>query len=257
MKQFLLPPDFDGQHRFELTGKDYHYLCRVRRVKVGAEFPGVDRSGNRFLLRVTDITERVCAVEVRVLDSSDPDSSLDITLFQCLPRGTKMDLIVRQATEAGVSRIFPVLSRYSVPKIDVERQANRRTRVDRWTRIAREAVQQSGAAHVPDVSPPIAFEQILHYFEPDDENLGLFFHQAPLEHRTLHGYLGARPHRIAMVIGPEGGLSAEEIALLRDHGFAPVYLGSQVLRAETAAIYAIAAVQIVLLEKESWQIVQE
>jgi 16S rRNA (uracil1498-N3)-methyltransferase len=96
---------------------------------------------------------------------------------------------------------------------------------------------------------------------PDDfgkplegKKLGIFFHQNPLAISSLHGYLSSIPDEIALVIGPEGGFSDEETGFLMQSGFVPAYLGHRVLRTETAPVFAAAAVRIILLERERWNL---
>jgi 16S rRNA (uracil1498-N3)-methyltransferase len=175
-----------------------------------------------------------------------------ITLFQCLPKGRKLDTIVRQAVELGVSRIVPVESRHSLAKAD-----DAGSRLDRLTRVAREAAQQSGALRVPEVSRALRFRDIPgSWVREGKDPLGIFFHQAPLETTSLHEYLSIRRDSIAMVIGPEGGLAEEELVFLRSEGFVPAYLGPTVLRTETAPVFAVAAVQMIILENKTWKLVR-
>ncbi|HUX11516.1 MAG TPA: RsmE family RNA methyltransferase [Spirochaetia bacterium] len=273
MKRFLLPADFAGGPVVELSGRSFHYLCRVRRMKVGDGCDASDHAGNQYRLTMESVAADRCTAHLQAQPrSSDlsvaPESAEssfragaadlpEITLCQCLPKGSKLDLIIRQATEAGVSRIVPLLSEYAVPQIDSESAANRK--LDRWRRIAREAFQQSGVSKLPQIDPPLPFAELERIRPRSPETIGLFFHQlpvgaGPLEQRSLHEYLSADPQHIALVIGPEGGLSNNEIEQLLQSGFVPVFLGPHVLRTETAALYAIAAVQIVLLEKKTWRI---
>ncbi len=267
MKRFLLSTDYRGGETAVIAGRDFHYLCRVRRMRPGDSCDAADRTGNLYRLTVEILAADSCTVRLEPGAAADPGTvetgaadGAEITLFQCLPKGTKLDLIIRQATEAGVRRIVPLLSEHAVPRVDTAAAATRK--LDRWRRIAREAVQQSGATLLPDVSAPIPFADLESRFTPGHDAVGLFCHQLrldgvrnrPLEQRTLHEYLSADSQRIAIVIGPEGGLSNSEIEQLLQSGFEPVYLGPQVLRTETAALYAIAAVQIVLLEKKTWRI---
>jgi 16S rRNA (uracil1498-N3)-methyltransferase len=168
-----------------------------------------------------------------------------IELYQGIPKGKKLEQIIRSCTEAGVSRITPVHSRYSVPRIEAA-AAEAKTR--RRRKIAEEAVQQSGAAGVPDVALPIPLSEI----PPAGAKLGLFFHQEPLADSSLHGYLYGTPTEISIVVGPEGGFSESEVAMLEQRGYQAVYLGPRVLRTETAALYAIAAIQVIQMEHEKW-----
>jgi 16S rRNA (uracil1498-N3)-methyltransferase len=172
----------------------------------------------------------------------------EIHLFQCLLKGKKMDAVVRQAVEAGVHRIVPVASEHAVAQYD---QATRQKKRRRWDAVIREAVQQSGSRVVTEVEEPADISKIPGMWNSNDP--GLFFHQQPLEQSSLHRYLSQYPRRVAVAIGPEGGFSPGEIELLTDAGFLPVYLNTNVLRAETAAVYAIGAVQTILTERAFWR----
>ena len=251
MRVFVLPPSYAGEDRLVLEGKDFHYLCRVLRLREGDSLPGNDAAGASYHLTIEEIQKDRCALRVQRKGGPETDEP-EITLFQCLPKGRKLDTVIRQAVETGVSRVVPVESRYSIPKT-----ADRENRLDRWTRIAREAAQQSGAPAVPQVSPVVEFRNIPEVWgRSGEKSLGLFFHQAPLETTSLHEYLSIRRDAIAMVIGPEGGLADEEVAFLKAAGFFPVYLGSRVLRTETAPVFALGAVRIIMLETKTWKLGQ-
>lgn len=252
MRLFVLPSSFQGQEVIRLEGKDYHYLVRVLRKRVGDSFNASDGEGTLYYVTVEEIDPSSCTLRVQrrgPLEGSFPE----ITLFQCIPKGRKLDLIVRQAVELGVSRIVPVVSKYSISRWDSPEE-----KIQRLQRIAREAAQQSGSPEVPEILPSLPLKGIGEFFHPQEpDRLGLFFHQAPLARTTLHQYLSICRKAIALVIGPEGGLSEEEVAHLKQGGFFPVYLGPSVLRTETAPVFAVAAVQILLLEKTAWKLHQE
>jgi len=252
MRLFILPPSFHGEEVLRLEGKEYHYLVRVLRKREGDSFNASDGEGTFYYATVEEITPSFCTLRVQrrgPLERPFPE----ITLFQCIPKGKKLDLIVRQAVELGVSRIVPVISRFSVPRWESPEE-----KIRRLQRIAKEAAQQCGSLEVPEIlapSPLNAIGELFPLTEPD--RLGLFFHQAPLARTTLHQYLSIYRKAIALVIGPEGGLSEEEVTYLQQGGFSPAYLGPSVLRTETAPVFALAAVQILLLEKTAWKLQQE
>ena len=249
MKQFLLPRRYAGEPRFTLTGGDHRYIARVLRMRAGDSVPAVDAGGGRYLLTVLSVGEASCEVGVQPAEpSAEPTpATADITLLQCLPKGRKIDLIVRQATEAGVGRIVLVVSEYSLVKPGEEDG-----RRERLAKIAREALQQSGARRLPAIEGPRSLASLAAAGE--DWGTALFFHEKPRGGPSLHGLLAGGPSRVAVLIGPEGGLSDREALLLETAGFRPVHLGasSAVLRVETAATYALGAVTTILQEKDSW-----
>ena len=280
MKQFVLPrpPGEDG--RIRLSGKDYHYLVRVRRLGPGDSFNA--RSGGEAL-----------SVRILSLGGAGPDAFLEgaalpalsaapypapqvqppgmppLLLFQALPKGVKMDLLVRQAAEGGISEIWPFISGHTVkrpaapripagdPAADAEADdpaAPGSPRTERWRRIIKEARQQSGSPIPTILREPCSIEALLaRWGELKNRGaLGLLFHQEPLEQGTFHGYLSTNPPLVALAVGPEGGFSSQEVRLFLGAGFRPLTMGNTVLRTETAALYAAAAARIMLLERESW-----
>jgi 16S rRNA (uracil1498-N3)-methyltransferase len=245
MKQFVLPKGYAGEHRTTLTGSDFHYLCTVRRYRAGDSFVAVDRAGGRHNAKIVEVDKHRCVVSLFPLDSPSLQSPV-ITLFQCMPKGSKMDQIVRQATETGVRRIVPVVSEHTVPNI----QGKEDKKLARWRRISEEAVQQSSAPAIPEIDRPTALAAI----NPTSgaNSVALYFDSDGVGSPALHEYLAGTVDVVDVVIGPEGGFSAADIAELKENGFGPAYLGRQVLRSETAAVYAVAAIRVIVAEKEKW-----
>jgi 16S rRNA (uracil1498-N3)-methyltransferase len=247
MRLFLIPSFYRGGNFLELRDKDYHYLIRVLRYKKGFKFPGRDGQGLLYELTITDITDECCILDVKYSEKGSNDLP-EIVLYQCLCKGKKMDQIVRQATESGVSKIIPVVSDYAVTKLNRGNSG----KFDRWNKIIREAVQQSGSLVNTYIDDPVTIEELE---IPDNKmDRGLFFHQEALDTASLHGYLSSNLDKIYIVIGPEGGLSEREIVVLREKEYKPVYLKTNILRSETAAIYALSSVQTIVLERENWML---
>jgi 16S rRNA (uracil1498-N3)-methyltransferase len=255
MKQFLLPRGYRGEPRLTLLGGEYRYLARVLRMKEGDVLPAIDIRGGRYTLRVLRVGGADCEVGLEPLVPAAAPSDaagarrIAITLVQCLPKGRKIDLIVRQATEAGVARILPVFSEHTVV-----RPGEDDARMERLRRIAREALQQSGSATLPEIGEPKSLAETLQ----NGENWGtaLFFHEQPVACRPLHSLLADARERVTVVIGPEGGLSGAEVELLTAAGFQPVHLRTGVLRVETAATFALGAVMTIIQERGAWKTAQ-
>ncbi len=257
MRHFVLPSGYEGQEEFDLPADDAHYLRSVLRLKVGDSLPGRDRAGGAYHLTVifaSDTTTRLRVQKKGIPQSGgDGDALLPrLALYQCLPKGAKFDEIVRRATEIGVVSITPVTSAYSIPRLADE--SRRRSKMGRWNRIIRQAAQQSGTERVPELLPPRALGDLEDLIDETAAVDGLFFHQEPLAEKSLHDYLWQAAEEIRLVIGPEGGFSDEEVSMLGQKGYNPAYLGPQVLRTETAAIYALAAVHTILLERATWRL---
>jgi len=260
MKQFILNtnPDKDGFIRLE--GDDYHYLVRVRRLAVGEFFPALLPGGEETLVQVVSISENFLTVKYcQDYQKDNPAGSCElppIVLFQALPKGDKMDLIVRQAAEGGISEIVPFVSEFSIAKTGAVGQ-----KFSRWERIIREARQQSGSRIATALHKPLTRDELFDYWKKigGDGALGLLFHhcevrQKGLDNNSLHGYLKIYPNRIAFAIGPEGGFSDKEVSVFAENGFKLLTIGDSVLRTETAALYCAAAIKIILLERNAWEL---
>ena len=263
MRLYLLPKEFTGEPLLQLEGKEAHYLTRVLRMKVGSRFAGRDHTGRLWDLEITHTDKNSCSLGCsiageEVLEASDALPAYNgpfptLSLYQCLCKGKKMEQIVRQATEMGTSRIIPVQSVNSVvdlSKKDVEELAGKK---DRLQAMVKEAIQQSGSAIPTAIERTLSLAEVIEDWH--GQGLGLFFHQLPLgEHQpslvdVVSSYAKQKGPQapIAVLIGPEGGLSAEEAQLLLSADFKPIHLRTNILRAETAAIYALSAIQVVML----------
>jgi 16S rRNA (uracil1498-N3)-methyltransferase len=257
MKRFILPSPPDARGEICLSGKDFHYLARVRRLKTGAELNALLSSGEEVRLRIKSIGRDSLIGECAAIPTEAPGAAIPpIVLFQALPKGAKMDLIVRQAAEGGIGEIRPFVSGHSVPKPGGERDEGR---TKRWRRIIREARQQSGSPVDTKVSPPCDTEALLAYWEElrthSQRPVGILLHQdpaGPLAQGSLHSYLSNTPDLVVFAIGPEGGFSSPEVSRFLEAGFKTLVIGNTVLRTETAALYAAAAIRIILLENPWW-----
>jgi 16S rRNA (uracil1498-N3)-methyltransferase len=233
----------------ELRGRDFHYLVRVLRLAPGERFPARDAGGALRACRVAAVGADFVRLE---LDPPEPEEAGGpaVALIQALPKGRKMDQIVRQVTEAGVAEIVPVFSRFSLSRLD--EPGDRGRRVERWRRIAREATQQSGGSRVPLVAEPVPLDKALER-QAEEGELRLVFHQERLGAGSLHAALASGPRRVTLLVGPEGGLAGEEVARALASGFLPITIGRRVWRTETAALFAAAVVQCLLEEREAWK----
>lgn len=275
MRRLILGEVPNPEGYLTLGSKEYRHLVRVLRLGIGDQFRALLPSGTEALFQIVEVkktTLEACRIEVpdggTSVSSSAPASARadeerrrslpqvpPIILCQALPRGQKMDLIVRQATEAGVSLIIPFVSKHSVPRLDRTASLQKQ---ERWSRIIREARQQSGSdmatrvEAITDIEGVIAFREKLARHQTGSR--ALLLHQDPLAKETLHRYLGGYVESVLITVGPEGGFSNDEAANFMKHGFNPLLLGVNVLRTETAAIFATAAVQVLLLEKASWNL---
>jgi 16S rRNA (uracil1498-N3)-methyltransferase len=282
VKQFILSNEPDSDNIVRLDGKDYRYLVRVRRFAVGEYFPALLPNGKETLVQILSIKDDIltgrCTEKENSVQCSQASGFLpQIILFQALPKGDKMDLIVRQAAEGGVTEIVPFVSEFSVAKKDTGGH-----KFSRWERIIKEARQQSGSKIATMIRQPLTMSELLDYWKKiKNISLGLLFHHLPenfqdkqskdldftsldlssldftsLEKNSLHGYLSKDCEIVTLVVGPEGGFSDAEVSTFWENGFKLFTIGDTILRTETAALYCTAAVRIILLERDSWKLKQ-
>ena len=252
MLQFLLAdarPDLE----VELTGADYHHLVRVRRMAAGGALTVVDGAGTRYPATVTRVTDRTLSLSIGQRQAA-PAASLPacrLTLIQALPKGALMDRIVRQATELGAAAIVPVVAAHTQGRPEPAASARRQAR---WQRIARQAAQQSGAV-APSIGPPLELRQYLDQRTPAALELVFFPGAVPLLEVPVSGLPWQRTLEVRCAVGPEGGFSAAERELFRTCGFRGVALQAGVLRVDTAAVAALAAVGQLLVHPRSTNVI--
>lgn len=227
--------------RMTITGSDCAHIRKVLRLSAGDSMDLCDEHGRTYAA----VIERVDrdGIEVEVSPSTQGARPPEVApfprvaLFIGLPKSAKMDTVVRGATEVGVDRICPILTSRTVPKPkDVA------ARLERWRRIAKEASKQSRRGSVPRVSEPLEWEETLRGLEAG--RFGIVFWEEAT--RSLEDAVAWCPvhgdEETAVLVGPEGGLSAEEVGQAVACGAVPVRLDFPIMRTETAAVVAVALV---------------
>jgi 16S rRNA (uracil1498-N3)-methyltransferase len=230
VRRVHLPPDRIAGERAALTDEARHYLRDVLRLGPGAEVELFDGAGGAWDARIVEGFEALALGPRRELRPG----GLPIWLLFALSKGEKVELVVQKATELGAARVVPFGAERSVVRLDGEKGEER---ARRWRRIAEEAARQCGRADVPEVAAPAPLEAALATLPRGFECLVFERGGAPLAEAppAAAGY--------AAVIGPEGGLTEGELLACERAGARRASLGPRVLRAETAAIVAVALLQ--------------
>jgi 16S rRNA (uracil1498-N3)-methyltransferase len=218
----------------ELDENAAQHVGRVLRMQPGQALKLFNGDGQDYLATITEAGKKRVEVLVGAPETNHTESPLQITLGQTLSKGDRMDYAVQKAVEMGVTCIVPLTTERCEVKLKGDREDKR---LRHWQSIAVSAAEQCGRARVPEVLPIMTVEQWLEHTRDCDLRL-------VLHHRTERS-LGAmeKPDNVALMIGPEGGLTAGEIALAEKEGFMPVALGPRVLRTETAPVAAMALCQ--------------
>jgi 16S rRNA (uracil1498-N3)-methyltransferase len=251
MRQFLLPDFVDSKIPLIIDKKETHYLKNVLRYDIGIVFNAIDQNGKKWKAKITEFKNKNAIVLLFEEKEKIGDNIKfpEIFLYQAFLKGKKMDIVVRQAVEAGVSSIIPLETEFSIGKMENSDTDGKRKR---WDKICKEAMQQSGSSIVSKVEGTINIMNLPKQITHSEKEIVIFFHQEKIEDKTMHNYLSDDVDKISIIIGPEGGFSCKEVVFLKEQGFLPAYLGKNILKAETAAIYSVAAVKTILLEKNAW-----
>jgi 16S rRNA (uracil1498-N3)-methyltransferase len=207
-----------------LPGNEAHHVLKVLRARAGDALEVVDAGRRLFVAELRN------GGEAAVLEALEaPDEGVEVSLYQAVPKGGRMDLVVEKATEVGVTRIVPLATRRGI----VEPGG---AKVERWRRLAEAAARQSLRLRVPKVSEPVPFAQAVRQVG------GVLLHNDP-SLRALEEVVG---EPVSLFVGPEGGWSKAELQLAAEAGLALAQLGPYRLRSETAGVVAVARARAVL-----------
>jgi len=213
------------------------HATRALRLNVGDDAVLFNGDGFNYSCTLTDIKKNSVTAVVNSATEVHNESPLNITLVQAISSGDRMDFTIQKAVELGVKNIQPISSKRSVVKLSAER-AEKRT--EHWQNIAISACEQSGRAYVPSVLAPTSLEQWLSKNASANSTRILLNPIGAVRLTEITKPTG----EIQLLIGAEGGLSQEEIDLATTHSFQSIVLGPRILRTETAALTAIAAMQL-------------
>jgi 16S rRNA (uracil1498-N3)-methyltransferase len=236
--RFTIAPERISGDRVAFDADETRHLVRVLRLQPGDVVTAVDGRGGAWQVRLLATGDTATGAIVGAA-SLAAESPLSISLVQAVAKGDRMEAIVRATTELGVTRILPALTERTVVRLDPPRW---RERARRWQRVAREATKQCGRAVVPTVEMPRPLTEWIANEEAAD--LRLCFWEA--EGTPLARVLEAcepRPRSARVIVGPEGGLSADEVASAAAAGYVTVTLGPRILRTETAGPTIVALLQ--------------
>ena len=237
MRRFTLPPEQLAGGRVTFDAGESRHLARVLRLRPGDSVIATDGAGRDYTVRLESVGEAATGTVIAEA-AGVAASPLAVTLIQGVPKGDKMEAIVRAATELGVARVRPALCERTIVRLEASRW---RERARRWQRIAREAAKQCGRAVIPEVETPRPLGEWLALGEQADLALCLWEGGGT----PLAAVLAAAvaPRSVVLVIGPEGGLAATEVEAARAQGFTVASLGPRILRTETAGPALVAIVQ--------------
>lgn len=219
----------------ELDGNASHHIARVLRAKVDDNVIIFNGLGGEYTGIITEITKKSVRILISDFNPREAESPLELWLAQGISRGEKMDYTIQKAVELGVKKIIPLFTERCTVKLDHERVIKR---LEHWQAIVISACEQSGRNRIPEVLMPTTLEKALPTMQAKWR-----FVLSPHVDQKMQKIQIENHQPVVLLIGPEGGLSDNEMTLTRVHHFSPLNLGPRVMRTETAAVAAITALQ--------------
>lgn len=239
MPKFFVKENQISNNKIEIVGDDVNHITNVLRMKQGEILKVCNQeTGENYIAEIINAQKNSVTCEIQEKLEETAESNVDITLYQGLPKFEKMELIIQKNTEVGVNAIVPVIMERTVIKLD-EKQVSKK--LERWQKIAEIAAKQSMRDKIPEIKNIIKinkisdslknekFDTILVAYENEEKTM------LKKELKKLEN-LKDKKYKIAIIIGPEGGISEREIEQLNNLGAKCVSLGRRILRTETAGI---------------------
>tara|TARA_R110000772_G_scaffold30532_23_gene75766 strand:- start:3920 stop:4651 length:732 start_codon:yes stop_codon:yes gene_type:complete len=217
-----------------LDGQQAHYLSKVLRLKANAKLILFNGDGFEYPSTIQELSKNSIVVEIHERQLVNSESPLYTILGLGLSRGERMDLAIQKCTELGVNEIIPLFTEFSEVKLQGERLQKK---IQHWQQIAISACEQSGRTHLATVHAPQALSA---WCSSLDCPLKLIFEPGKATRLPARGNIT----KVALMIGPEGGFSDQELGLADKNGFQALSLGPRILRTETAPIAALSALQL-------------
>ena len=229
MYNFFVERDQFYNHTVDIKDENFNHIKNVLRMKIDDELiVSCKETGNSFLCKISEIGENkiVCKI-VEERESTEP--AVEVSLFQGIPKSDKMELIIQKNVEIGINKIYPVEMKFCIGKIKDNKK------ITRWQTIAEAAAKQSKRNIIPTIENSISFKEMTEVLKEYDLALVAYENE---EKTNIKEVLQQNPDakKLAIIIGPEGGISKEEVENLVSNGAKEVSLGKRILRTETASI---------------------
>lgn len=216
-----------------IEGEDVKHISKVLRCRVGEELEICDNDNNEYICEITSIDKS--EVQLNIIDKVDikRESDLKIKVYQGLPKGPKMEMILQKLTEVGVDEIILVQTKRTVVKVEDKKEDKK---IERWERIIYEAAKQSKRGKIPKLRGILSFKEALSDMGKNDLNISPYENERTKS--IKQAIKGQDINNIGIFVGPEGGFEDTEIKDIEDIGGQSVSLGPRILRTETASLVA-------------------
>ncbi|MEE1291390.1 MAG: 16S rRNA (uracil(1498)-N(3))-methyltransferase [Spirochaetota bacterium] len=235
MKKLFIDNVLDLDSSAFIDGDDYQHLTRSLRIRIGEKFVVEDSSGKEYFCEVIMINSKVVEMKPISLFEREKIKNFEMTLYFPLLKGDRSELILQKATEIGVDNFIPVITKNTV--IQLDKQNNK---LKRWQTILKEAAMQSGRKGIPSIKPAVKLNEISTLASNECGFMGNF---DGIQWKSMDkNFAGIK--NIAIIMGPEGDFTPDEILTLKDKGFTAINFCDNILRSETACIFFVSVLSM-------------
>ena len=233
MYRFFVEPEQIGEEAISITGKDVNHIKNVLRMKIGETVLVSDGSDREYICAIRQLKEDEVIVDIEDINGQTRELPIKVTLFQALPKGDKLELIIQKMIELGAYQIVPMATKRCVVKLDAKKAA---AKTKRWNAIAESAAKQSKRGIIPQVIEPVTYKQAL-TMAKDMDMLLIPYEEAENMEQTREIISTIKTGmNVGIFIGSEGGFAKEEVEMAQQSGAKEITLGKRILRTETAGM---------------------
>ncbi len=248
MQRYFIPETGWRSADVLITENDAHHITRVMRQKIGDKIICNHIDGRAAICEITSMEDQTVLVAIIEWLNNTSELPVEVTIAQGLPKGDKLELVLQKGTELGASKFIPFQAERSVVQWDGKKTDKK---LDRFRKIVKEASEQSHRTKVPEIMDPMSIKGLLEVSAAYDVCIFAYEEAAKTSHEPVLSKVIQnlkRNDRVLVCIGPEGGFTENEVAILKEGGFLAVRLGPRILRTETAAIYVLSSISYQLEE---------
>lgn len=237
MPKFPVSTSQITENLVKIAGAEYKHIVKVLRFKEGEKIELFDENLITHQAVIKSISSKELIAEIDNSLGLNSESNLNVSLYQAIPKGNKMDLIVQKCNELGVTSVTPIYTERTV--------VQHTNKINRWSKIALESCKQSGRSYPTKINEPKNYHDIIEILSEKDLNL-LFHKNSDIKLKTFLDTLNRKITTTNIIIGPEGGFSEEEIKAAKHQKIKIVGLGPRILRTETTSIASVSIIQFYL-----------
>ncbi|MDQ8736724.1 RsmE family RNA methyltransferase [Paenibacillus sp. LHD-38] len=242
MQRYFVAAEQFGDSNVRIIGEDAHHAVRVMRTKPGDKFIVSDGQSRTALVAVLEATPLFIKAEIVEMLDADSEPKWAVTIAQSLPKGDKMELVIQKGTEIGAFAFIPFQSERMIVQYDAKKEAKR---IERWSKIAKEAAEQAHRSSIPEIEPVHSWRELIKSAANFDLVLFCYEREGHLAHgrgirSAIREWTGrsdaVNDPKVLLIVGSEGGFTDREAADAEAAGAILVGLGRRILRTETAGI---------------------